>query len=60
MKHSIKAYIVGNEIDGYRVLCRQFTKLLFEAPFQELKDAQKFLNGLEGVTIKKAHSLIEK
>ncbi len=56
MKHSIKAYIVGNEETGYKVMCRQFTKLLFEMPCKSLEDAQRSLNKLVGVTIEKTHS----
>lgn len=56
MKHSIKAYIVGNEEAGYKVMCRQFTKLLFQIPCETLAHAQRTLNQLEGVRIEKTHS----
>ncbi len=57
MRKSIKVYIIGNEKDGYTVRCRMFTKILFESHYDTEKEAVKFINSLEGVTIEKTHSL---
>lgn len=53
---NIKAYMTGNERDGYTVKCRKHSKLLFESHYESKVKAQRFLNQLDGVRIVKDDS----